>query len=239
MDKNELYIWRFCKFINNKLHNRLGSNNFICSDNLDELISEYPDFFNEYKLDGLLSSECYAGEHEISLIRHNYNRDYKNIPVYYAVLEKKLDTIYQNNKIIVDTGVAYKSGHYAAGMERSLYNNYRTYWRCISDDKNVKPYQCCLIHNFIYEWDPKICAGRTDSNYKIKDYDYKKVHCTEFSPNYELGEFFKNRVMVMSTEKSLLNDYIKFYTGNSINKLENLSDKIKDSIKKIKKNNIF
>ena len=151
MDINELYRWRFCLFVNDKLHNRFDSLDFIYSNNLDELKNSYPDYFNEYKLDGLLSPECYAGDKELSLISHNYNVNYKDIPVYYAVLERNSETEYQDNKIIVDRGIAYKSRHYAAGMQRSLYNNFRTYWRCISDDKDVKPYQCCLIHKSIYQ----------------------------------------------------------------------------------------
>ena len=42
--------------------------------------------------------------------------------------------------------------------------------------------------------------------------------------------------MVMSTEKKLLDDYIVFYAGDRIHKLESLIEKIKVSIKKIKKN---
>lgn len=61
-------------------------------------------------------------------------------------------------------------------------------------------------------------------------------HCTEFEPNRNYGEFFKNRIMVMSTEKKLLDDYIAFYTGDRIHKLESLIEKIKVTIKKIKKN---
>ena len=236
MDINELYRWRFCLFVNDKLHNRFDSLDFIYSNNLDELKNSYPDYFNEYKLDGLLSPECYAGDKELSLISHNYNVNYKDIPVYYAVLERNSETEYQDNKIIVDRGIAYKSRHYAAGMQRSLYNNFRTYWRCISDDKDVKPYQCCLIHKSIYEWEPKICAGRTESTYKIYDHDYNVYHCTEFEPNRDYGEFFKNRIMVMSTEKKLLDDYIAFYTDDRIHKLESLIEKIKVTIKKIKKN---
>lgn len=240
MDINELYRWRFCLFVNDKLHNRFDSLDFIYSNNLDELKNSYPDYFNEYKLDGLLSPECYAGDNEISLISHNYNRNYKDIPVYYAVLEKNLDTEYQRDiNIIKDTGIAYKSGHYAAGMERNLYNNFRTYWRCIPDDKEIKPYQCCLIHKSVYEWDPKIYAGRTESPYKIYDHDYSVEHCTEFERNLNYGEFFRNRIMVMSTEKKLLDDYITFYMGDRIHKLESLVEKIKDTIKKLKKINIF
>ena len=45
--------------------------------------------------------------------------------------------------------------------------------------------------------------------------------------------------MVMSTEKKLLDNYIAFYTGDCIHKLESLIEKIKVTIKKIKKNNIY
>ena len=45
--------------------------------------------------------------------------------------------------------------------------------------------------------------------------------------------------MVMSTEKKLLDDYIAFYAGDRIHKLESLIEKIKVTIKKIKKINIF
>ena len=41
--------------------------------------------------------------------------------------------------------------------------------------------------------------------------------------------------MVMSTEKKLLDNYITFYTGDCIHKLESLIEKIKVTIKKIKK----
>lgn len=37
MDINELYRWRFCLFVNDKLHNRFDSLDFIYSNNLDEL----------------------------------------------------------------------------------------------------------------------------------------------------------------------------------------------------------
>ena len=45
--------------------------------------------------------------------------------------------------------------------------------------------------------------------------------------------------MVMSTEKKLLDNYIAFYTGDCIHKLESLIEKIKVTIKKIKKNQIY
>lgn len=235
MDKNELYEWRFRVLVIKKLGQKLDFCNTIYSKTLNELESEYPDFFNEYKKDGLLSPKCYADDKEISLICHNYNKNYKNIPVYYAVLEKNLVTEYQGNDIIVDTGIAYKSGYYRAGMTQDVYNNYRTYWRCIPDDKNINPYQCCLLHKSIYEWYPKICANKTDSTYKIYDHDYNIEHCTSFSKNFNDGEFFKNRIMVISTDKKLLDDYIAFYTGICINNLEILVDKITKVIENIKK----
>ena len=63
--------------------------------------------------------------------------------------------------------------------------------------------------------------------FKIYDHDYSLEHCTEFEPNRNYGEFFKNRIMVMSTEKKLLDDYIVFYAGDRIHKLESLIEKIK------------
>ena len=72
--------------------------------------------------------------------------------------------------------------------------------------------------------------------FKIYDHDYSLEHCTEFEPNRNYSEFFKNRIMVMSTEKKLLDNYITFYTGDCIHKLESLIEKIKVTIKKIKKN---
>ena len=38
--------------------------------------------------------------------------------------------------------------------------------------------------------------------FKIYDHYYSLEHCTEFEPNRNYGEFFKNRIMVMSTEKN-------------------------------------
>lgn len=46
--------------------------------------------------------------------------------------------------------------------------------------------------------------------FKIYDHYYSLEHCTEFEPNRNYGEFFKNRIMVMSTEKKLLDNYIAF-----------------------------
>ena len=46
--------------------------------------------------------------------------------------------------------------------------------------------------------------------FKIYDHYYSLEHCTEIEPNRNYGEFFKNRIMVMSTEKKLLDNYIAF-----------------------------
>ena len=40
--------------------------------------------------------------------------------------------------------------------------------------------------------------------FKIYDHYYSLEHCTEFEPNRNYGEFFKNRIMVMSTEKKTI-----------------------------------
>ena len=212
MNVEELYRWCFIKLINDKLGMNMNNGNCIYSNNINELIKEYPDFYNEFKLDGLIypNSVVDYDKKELSLIHHNGRGDYVNIPVYYAVLEKSLEI----TDIIVDEGLAYRSGHYHAGMGQTLYNNFETYWRCISNNKEINPFQCCLIHKLVYEWHPKICAGITGSVYKIYDHDYSEERCTSFSPNYNLGEYFRNRIMVMSTEKKLLDDYIIFYKKN-------------------------
>lgn len=234
MNRADLYTFNFVMFINYKLHNLL-SNDYVYSNNLEELENKYPVFYNEYRADGLLNPYCYADrdKHELSLINHNANGDYKDIPCYYVVLEKNLDKEDTISNIIVDKGLAYKSGHYSAGMGTSLYGSFRTYWRCVPDDKKIKPYQCCLLHRSIYEWEPKICAGKSESLYKIYDHDYNVEHCTEFSPNYNYGEFFRNRIVVISTEKDLLEQYIGFHKGECKNYLRKLIDKYKEFIKEI------
>lgn len=235
MNRGDLYVWNFCKLINNKLHKNFEDIDYVYSNDLNELETKYSEFFEEYKSDGLLHPCCYADRdrHELSLINHNANRDYDNIPVYYAVLENNPDREDTVNNIIVDKGLAYRSKHYSAGMGTSLYGSFRTYWRCIPDDKNIKPYQCCLLHKSIYDWEPKICAGKPESLYKIYDHDYTVEHCTEFSPNYNYGEFFRNRLIVISTEKDLLDQYIEFHKGKCKSYLQKLIDKYKEFIMKI------
>ena len=232
MERDELYCHYFCQYINNKLHiHDMNSPDYVYSDNLDELKENYFNDFIGYQTDGLLSPECIASDNEVSLYLHNYGIAYKDIPVYYAVLENVIDTEYKADNIIVDKGKAYKSKYHDAGMGQDIYFNFCTYWRCISDNKKVEPYQCCLLQKRIYKWTPKIVAGRPASFYKIKD------HCTDFSPNYELGEFFRYRIMVMSTEEKLLNDYIKFHVERAISNLEKMSMKLRGFADRLRNNN--
>lgn len=244
MNNNELYIWNFCKLINNKLGYRLSSNDFIHSDNLNELINKYPDFYIEYKEDGLLHPGCYAdkNKHELTLFERT-NKKYKNKPCYYAILKEKPKAKFysvcqntgDNDNIVCDMGFAYISGHYAAGMERTLYNDFKTYWRCISNNKNIAPFQCSLIHKKIYGFDSKICAGKSDSKYKIIDYNYNKVHCTAFSPNYDIGTYFNNKIIVITTDKKLLRQYILFYTGETLSISQKIMNESEDFFNFLKK----
>lgn len=228
MNRADLYLYNFIKLINDKLHNHnILSDSYVYSDNLEELERKYPDFYNDYKADGLLNPYCYADrdKHELSLINHNANNEYKDKPCYYTVLEKNINTEDKVINIIKDRGLAYPSKHYSAGMGTSLYGSFRTYWRCISDNKKIKPYQCCLLHKSIYVWEPKICAGITESYYKIYDHDYSVEHCTEFQPNYNYGEFFQDRIIVISTEKVLVEQYIEFHKQRCKGNLQKLINK--------------
>ena len=145
----------------------MGSPDYVYSDNLDELKENYFNDFIGYQTDGLLSPECIASDNEVSLYLHNYGRAYKDIPVYYAVLENVIDTEYKVDNIIY---VSCKPESLARDMGMLQMNGYRLIRAAAVDQfpwtKNVET--VCLLSRRKPDDTIKVSVNMYDY-YQIRD----------------------------------------------------------------------